>query len=116
MHDYHKLLVWQKSFAFVLDVYRLTKKFPREELFGLVSQFRRAAVSIMANIVEGRGKPTEKDFLRYLYISKGSLNECQCFLELAEGLKYITSLELNDCLKKVAELGFLLNKLIQSIS
>ncbi len=116
MHDYHKLLVWQKALAFVLDIYKLTKKFPKEELFGLISQLRRAAVSVMANVVEGRGKQTDKDFIRYLYISKGSLNECQCYLELAVGLLYITQQELDRQLQRVREIGFLLNKLIESLS
>jgi four helix bundle protein len=115
MHDYHKLLVWQKALAFVLDIYKLTKKFPKEEFFGLTSQLRRAAVSVMANIVEGRGKQTDKDFARYLYISKGSLNECQCFLELAAGLVYLPEQELSEWLKKIDEIGFLLNNLINSL-
>jgi len=73
MQDYHDLLVWSKSLEFVKLVYKLTNLFPKEEIYGLTSQLRRAAVSVLANIVEGRGKSTDKDFLKFLYISKGSL-------------------------------------------
>ena len=115
MQDYHNLVVWKRAFEFVLLVYRLTKKFPKEELFGLTSQLRRAAVSVMANIVEGRGKFTVKDFIHYLYSSKGSLNECQCYIELAEGLTYITKDESVVVIKKVNEVGYLLNQLIETL-
>jgi len=76
MQDYHNLLVWKRSLEFVTLVYRLVKLFPPDELYGLTSQLRRATVSVMANIAEGRGKASDKDFLRFLYISNGSLNEC----------------------------------------
>lgn len=116
MQDYHDLIVWKKAFEFVKDTYKLTEKFPKHEIFGLISQLRRAAVSILANIAEGRGKPTDKDFLRFLYISKGSLNECQCYIELAEALSYITKEQAEQIEKKRGEVGYLLFKLIQSIS
>ena len=115
MQDYHDLLVWKKAFEFVKDVYHLTKKFPREEMFGLTSQLRRASVSVMANIVEGRGKSSVKDFGRFLFISKGSLNECQCYFELAVGLQLISQEEFNTIEKKRGEVGYLLYKLIISL-
>jgi len=64
MQDYHNLLVWKRSLEFVKLVYKLTKLFPKDEIYGLTSQLRRSAVSVMANIVEGRGKNTDKDFWR----------------------------------------------------
>ena len=116
MHDYHNLLVWKRSFIFVQLTYRLTRKlFPRDEMFGLASQFRRASISIVANIVEGRGKHTDRDFLRYLYIAKGSLNECQCYLEISQALLYINHVQSNFMLVKLNEVAFLLNKLIVTI-
>ena len=116
MQDYHQLLVWKRSFEFVKEVYTATKLFPREELFGITSQLRRSAVSVMANIVEGRGKPTDKDFIKFLYISKGSLNECQCYIELAEALCYITKEKAQVLERQRGEVGYLLHKIIQSIA
>ncbi|MFH1089819.1 MAG: four helix bundle protein [Candidatus Uhrbacteria bacterium] len=87
---YQNILAWQKSYEFVIEVYRLTKRFPGEERYGITSQLRRAAVSVSANIVEGRAKQTEKDFLRYLNIAKASLWECQFFLKLSKDLGYLS--------------------------
>jgi len=115
MQDYHDLLVWKRTMEFVKLAYRLSLLFPKEELYGLVSQLRRAAVSVLANIVEGRGKATDKDFLRFLYISKGSLNECQCFIELAKELDYINQQQFDFIEKKRGEIGYLLFKLIKSL-
>lgn len=115
MQDYHGLLVWKRAMEFVKLVYRLSKHFPREELFGLISQLRRAAVSVLANIVEGRGKPTDKDFIRFLYISKGSLNECQCYFELAFELEYITNEQFVFIENKRGEVGYLLFQLIKQL-
>lgn len=83
-----ELIVWQKAHQFVLNVYTLTKSFPKEELFGLTSQFRRASLSIAANIVEGYSKKGLKDKTRFLNIAQGSLSECQYFLRLARDLGY----------------------------
>ena len=116
MHDYHDLLVWSKSLEFVKLVYKLTNLFPKEEIYGLTSQLRRAAVSVLANIVEGRGKSTDKDFLKFLYISKGSLNECQCYFELAKELKFINNNQFEYIENKRGEVGFLLFKLIKSLT
>ncbi|MDD2656347.1 MAG: four helix bundle protein [Patescibacteria group bacterium] len=116
MQDYHNLKLWKESLEFVKLVYRLVKLFPQDELYGLTSQLRRAAVSVMANVVEGRGKPTDKDFLKFLYISNGSLNECQCYFELAIELDYINKEQFDFIYKKSKEVGFLLYKLITSLS
>ena len=115
MQDYHNLLVWKKSFEFVKSVYTLSGGFPKEEMFGLTSQLRRAAVSVVANIVEGRGKPTDKDFLKFLFISNGSLNECQCYFELALELNFITQAQFDLIYNKSKEVGFLLYRMIESL-
>lgn len=100
---------------FVKLVYRLTLLFPKDELYGLVSQLRRASVSVVANIVEGRGKSTDKDFLKFLYISKGSLNECQLYFELALELDFINKEQFDYIENKRGEVGFLLYKLIKTL-
>jgi four helix bundle protein len=82
------LIVWQKAHKFVLSVYRFTSGFPKEEIYGLTSQLRRAAVSIAANIVEGFKKTGVADKIRFLNISQGSLEECRYYLILVNDLGY----------------------------
>jgi four helix bundle protein len=82
------LIVWQKAHQFVLSVYRLTRTFPREELYALTSQFRRAAVSIAANIAEGFRKRNRSDKARFMNMSQGSVEECRYYLILARDLDY----------------------------
>jgi four helix bundle protein len=89
MHEYKKLKVWEKSYRNVIDIYEATNLFPKFELYGLVSQIRRAALSIPANIAEGAGKGSNKDFCRFLQISYGSTNEVELYLEIAKDLKYL---------------------------
>jgi four helix bundle protein len=85
---FEDLIVWQRAHAFVLDVYKLTAHFPREEMFGLTAQFRRAAVSIAANIAEGFKKAGKADKLRFYNTAQGSLEECRYYLILTRDLKY----------------------------
>ena len=85
---FQDLLVWQRAHQFVLGVYVLTSHFPRQEMFGLTAQLRRAAVSIPANIAEGFKKRGQADKLRFLNIAQGSLEECRYYLILAADLKY----------------------------
>ena len=87
--SFQDLMVWQKAHAFVLSVYQSTTGFSREELYGLTSQFRRAAVSIPANIAEGFRKLPKIDKARFLNIAEGSLEECRYYLILAHDLGYI---------------------------
>lgn len=86
--SFQDLIVWQKAHAFTLSVYRCTKAFPADERFGLTSQFRRAAVSIPANIAEGFRKRSDADKARFLNIAEGSLEECRYYLILARDLEY----------------------------
>ncbi|MDX9820043.1 MAG: four helix bundle protein [Desulfococcus multivorans] len=85
---FEDLVVWQKAHQFVLSVYRLTQSFPRSEIYGLSSQFRRAAVSIAANIVEGFRKRGRADKIRFLNIAQGSLEESRYYLLLSNDLEY----------------------------
>ncbi len=86
--SFQELIVWQRAHEFVLSVYRYTRRFPKEELYGLTSQFRRAAVSIPANIAEGYKKRGKSDKARFLNISQGSVEECRYYLILAKDLDY----------------------------
>lgn len=85
---FEALLVWQKAHAWVLDLYSYTKTFPREELYGLTSQFRGAAISIPANIAEGFKKRTVADKKRFMKIAQGSLKECRYYLILSRDLQF----------------------------
>ena len=90
MQNYKELKVWEKSHLLVLDIYRITAKFPKEEIFGITSQIRRSAASIPANIAEGCGKNSQLDMANFLNISLGSANETDYFLLLCKDLKYIS--------------------------
>ena len=90
MRDFKKYTVWQESHIFTLDVYRVTKGFPKEELFGLTSQLRRAGASIPTNFAEGCGSNSEKEFGRYLNIALASCCEVEYLLVLTRDLKYLT--------------------------
>ncbi|MCG8450061.1 MAG: four helix bundle protein [Pirellulales bacterium] len=87
--DYRKIIAWQRGHELTLDIYRVTQDFPAEEKFGLTNQLRRAAYSVPANIAEGAGRGTHKDYLRFLNIALGSLNEVDYFLLLASELHYL---------------------------
>lgn len=94
MRSYRELKVWQLGMKLTKSVYLLTRRFPKEELYGLTSQARRAAVSIPSNIAEGHARDSTKDFLRHLSIVQGSLAELETQLILAESLEYCTETEL----------------------
>jgi four helix bundle protein len=98
------LIVWQKAHQFVLEVYNYTNNFPKSEMYGLTSQFRRAAVSIAANIAEGFKKRGKKDKARFLNISQGSLEECRYYIILSKDLGYGEESELNQKLQDVSKL------------
>lgn len=89
MRDFHKLKVWQKSHQLALEVYKVSQSFPKEELFGLTSQIRRAVSSVPTNIAEGCGRDSNKDFAHFLQIAIGSASEVEYELLLAHDLQYI---------------------------
>ncbi|MFN1835146.1 four helix bundle protein [Balneola sp. MJW-20] len=89
--SFEDLLVWQKSHEHVLKIYQLTEAFPKSELYGLTSQYRRAAVSVAANIAEGFKKRGGRDKIRFVNIAQGSLEECKYYSVLAADLKYVES-------------------------
>ena len=107
--SFENILAWQKAHEFVLAVYKITKTFPKEELFGLTSQFRRAAVSIEANIAEGYKKLGRADKLRFLNIAQGSLEECRDYIILSRDLQYINAEQFTQLHDSAEESSKLLN-------
>ena len=89
MVDYKKYTVWQKSHLLVLDIYPITATFPKSEQFNLISQINRACLSIPTNIAEGCGRETQKELIRFLYISSGSAHELEYLLLVSKDLKFI---------------------------
>ena len=87
--SFEELIVWQKAHQLTLDVYKMTQQFPKEEIYGITSQIRRASVSIAANIAEGYRRRTRKDKARFFNISEGSLDEVKYYLILAKDLSFI---------------------------
>lgn len=96
--------IWKKAHQFVLDVYRLTDQFPKQEIYCLTSQLRRAAISIPANFAEGFRKASKPDKLRFYGIAIGSLEECQYYLRLASDLDYGNTEELRQNLEEISRM------------
>ena len=115
MRDHNKLQAFQLADESTLLIYRLTKGFPKEELYGLTSQMRRAAVSIPSNIVEGCSRETEAEYLRYLEIAFGSLRELHCQLSLAKRLGYPDIDLYSKCDETLIRTGKVPSALIRSI-
>jgi four helix bundle protein len=113
--NYTDLTVWQKAMDLVEEIYRLTKEFPREELYGLTSQMRRAAVSIPSNIAEGHGRGSDTEFHRFLRIAYGSLRELETQVLIAERLRYATPERSNEIMEYAAHAGRLLNGLMNKM-
>lgn len=113
--SYRDLLVWQKSMDLAVEIHPIAIAFPKVELFGLTSQLTRAATSIPSNIAEGHGRRTTGDFLYFLSISRGSLNEVETQLTLALRYDYISSAVHDHLLERSGEVGRMLNGLIESL-
>lgn len=111
---YHKLIVWQKSYNLTLLIYRLTESFPKSEEDALKSQIRRAAISIVLNIVEGNRRESLKEYLHFLNIAQGSLVEVEAGLELALGLKFISKTKYEETEEYINEVGRLLTSFIKA--
>lgn len=112
--SYKNLLVWQKAIALVTEVYVVTRSFPREEMYGLASQIRRAAVSVPSNIAEGQARLTPGEFRQFLGMARGSLAELDTQLIIAANLGYLT--QTGPIFEQVAEVGRLLSGLLRSCS
>ena len=114
-HGYQELLVWRQAMNLARDCYFLTKPFPKEELYGLTNQIRRAAVSVPANIAEGNGRGTRKDYVSFLRIAQGSLRELETYLILIVEVQLAQQEMVAPLLVQVTSVARLLNRLIQSL-
>ena len=113
---YSDLIVWQRAMDLVEQVYLASKSFPKEETYGLCSQFRRACVSIPSNIAEGQGRNSAKEFLRFLSIVYGSLREAETQILIAGRLRYLEQKQVAVLMELAGEVGRLLNGLSKSLS
>jgi four helix bundle protein len=115
VNSYRDLIVWKKGMELAGQVYRLTQKFPKQEMYGLISQLQRAAVSIPANIAEGHARNSTKEFLHHLSIARGSLAELETLLLLAEQLHYCKEDEARLALRHCDEVSRILSGLRKGV-
>lgn len=115
MSDYKDLIVWQKSIDLVEEIYKLTSKFPNDETYSLSNQMRRAAISIPSNIAEGNGRNSNKDYVHFLSIARGSKSELETQLYISVRLKYLTSEHTEKAFLLCEEIGRMLNSLINKL-
>ncbi len=113
--DYRELIVWQKAMGLVEAVYKMTASFPKEEIYGLTSQVRRASVSIPCNIAEGQGRRTTREFLAFLSIAHGSLKEVETQVMIARRLQFINEKKEFETLEMTTEIGRLISGLAKSL-
>ena len=114
MESFRELIIWQRGVQLVKSVYEGTKEFPREEIFGLKMQLRRCAISIPSNIAEGYGRQHTSEYVRFLQIARGSLNELITQLEIAKSLNYLQ--DISDQIIECDEIGRMLNSMIKKLS
>lgn len=112
MSSYKELIVWQKSIQLVTDIYKLTKTFPKEEIYGLASQMQRAVVSIPSNIAEGNDRNSSKEFSQFLRIARGSLAELETQIIISEKLEYTNKYQITPILNSCYEIGRMINGLL----
>ena len=115
IHSFKELDVWKRSVAFTTELYKLTARFPETERFGLTSQIRRAAMSVPANIAEGWGRGSTREYVQFLTIARGSLMELETHLIVGCNLTFLTPDELRVASKAIEEIGKMLNGLIGAL-
>jgi four helix bundle protein len=115
IRSYKDLEVWQQSMNLVVECYELTGKFPKKEVYGLSSQLQRAAVSIPANIAEGRQRQHKKEFMQHLSIAYGSLAELETHMLIAGRLHYVDKMKLDEIINKTGIIGKMINGLRKSL-
>jgi len=113
--DFKDLIVWQKAMDLAVEVYQLVKKLPKEELFALSDQMRRAVTSIPSNIAEGRGRDSIKEYTHFLSIAKGSNTELETQLLLCVKINYLNNSDIEKALGLIKEVGKMLNSLQKSL-
>ena len=114
-YKFESVLAWQKAHQFVLLVYKISRGFPEDEKFGLTSQFRRAAISIEANIAEGYMKLSKADKLRFFNIAQGSLEECRDYILLSRDLEYITMNQFGELHESIENTSVFLNSYCKGV-
>ena len=115
IYSYKDLIVWQRSIELVVAVYALTEQYPKSELYGLISQMRRAAVSISSNIAEGRKRGTRKDFRQFLVITYSSGAELETQIEITKRLSFGKNLNYTDVDRLLLEVMKMLNKMLSTL-
>jgi four helix bundle protein len=115
LKNYRELKVWQKAYQFCIEIYKSTKTFPREEIYGLTSQIRRAAVSVPSNIAEGYGRKTTREYVQALYIAYGSNCELETQILLSADLGYIKADKLEKLQEDIGDIERMLKGLIKSL-
>lgn len=115
VRSFRDLECWQKAMDLVVECYRVTREFPKHELYGLTNQLQRAAVSVPANIAEGQGRQHTQEFIQHLSIAYGSLSELETHLLIAKRLDYLDSSTAERLLDRAGEVGRLLNGLLRSL-
>lgn len=115
MHNYKELEIWKASLSICTPIYKITKKFPDDEKFGLISQLRRAAVSVPSNIAEGSARHSDKDFVRFLEYSLGSCREIETQILVAQNLEYTNPDEVNIILKELYRIMVMINNFIKKL-
>ena len=115
MRDYTKIEAWKLADDLTVAVYGRTQSFPKEEIYGLTSQLRRASYSVPANIVEGSSRESKKDYLHFLYISRGSLSETQYFIHLSQRLGYLSAQEADALIGQTKQTFACLHGLIKAV-
>ncbi len=116
MHNYKQLEVWNKGIELASAIYRVTKSFPKEEKFGIISQMRRCSVSISSNRAEGAGRNSDKEFRQFLNISFGSCSELETQLIISQNLEYLTKGEFEEITAELTEIQRMLFTLIKKFS
>lgn len=115
MKSYKDLLIWQRSKELVLTIYKIANSFPKDEIYALTSQIKRCSISIPSNIAEGWGRDTDKNFINFLKIAKGSLYELETQMILASDLQYIDQVTSNELSIEINEISKMIVSLIKKI-
>lgn len=115
MKDFKNLKVWRVSHELTIEIYRITKSFPRDEMFGITSQLRRAASSIPANIAEGSGRKSDRELVRFLQIARGSASELEYHLILARDFEYLKIIEFSRLIRQLEPVQKMLTSLVQAV-
>ena len=115
LKNYKELNVWQKSYKLCLHIYKVTKRFPKDEMYGLTSQIRRSAVSIPSNIAEGYGRKTTLEYVRFLYIAYGSVCELETQTMISGDLDYVEKKGLQELKEEIGDVERMLKAMIKSL-